>query len=105
MNRFSVIYLLSEQYRHIHCKTHPEADSVLEHLFTLEEHTPIGIYDAKTELFYWESVRQNTYNRSSIEDQGKLGNQITKIAQDLRQQKELEQVEADIAPQPVYVSI
>ncbi|AUD01520.1 hypothetical protein [Spirosoma pollinicola] len=105
MNRFSVIYLLSEQYQHIHCKTHHEADSVLEHLFTLEKHTPIGIYDAKTELFYWESVRQNIYNRSSIEDQGKLGNQITKIAQDLRQQNELDQVEIVVVPQPVYISI
>ncbi len=105
MNRFSVIYLLAEQYRHIHCNTHIEADSVLEHLFTLDEHTPIGIYDAKTELFYWEPVRQNEYNRASIEEQGKLSNQITGIAQNLRQQNELEQENNEVAPQLVYVSV
>ncbi|SOD79219.1 hypothetical protein [Spirosoma fluviale] len=84
MNRYSVVYLLRKQYYHICCRTNSEAISVLEHLFSLEEHTPIGIYDAKTELFYWEPQRQYDYNRAQIEEQGKLADQIIRIAQALR---------------------
>ncbi|GAB3018493.1 hypothetical protein GCM10027185_14140 [Spirosoma pulveris] len=57
---------------------------MLEHLFSLEGHAPIGIYDAKTELFYWEPQRQQDYNRAQIEEQGKLADQIIQIAQALR---------------------
>ncbi len=85
MNRFSVIYLLKKQYHHIYCTTQTEADSLLRNGFTDEGVIPIGIYDAKTELFYWEPTRQRHYDKATIEKQGKLGSQIITIAQGLRQ--------------------
>ncbi|MFD2936807.1 hypothetical protein [Spirosoma flavum] len=88
MNRFSVIYLLKQQYQHIYCATHAEAESIMERMLTQKGHTPIGIYDAKTELFYWEPKRQDQYNHARIEEQGQLGDQITTIAQTLRNQDE-----------------
>ena len=86
MNRFSVIYLLKRQYHHICCSTHQEAEATLANLLTQEGHKPIGIYDAKTELFVWEPTRQRQYDKASIEKQGKLGEQINRIAQSLRHQ-------------------
>lgn len=49
---------------------------------------PVGIYDAKTELFYWEPNQQNKYNSAEIEEQGKLGEKIIQIAQTLRYRDE-----------------
>ena len=85
MHRFSVIYLLKRQYHHIYCTTHSEAEAVLSHLLSQQDCKPIGIYDAKTELFGWEPTRQHQYNRASIEKQGKLGDHIIQMAQTLRQ--------------------
>ncbi|GAB2577987.1 hypothetical protein [Spirosoma areae] len=85
MNRFSVIYLLKKQYHHISCATQAEAEAALTHVCAQNDCRPIGIYDAKTELFYWEPTRQRQYNKASIERQGKLGDQITLLAQRLRQ--------------------
>jgi hypothetical protein len=89
MNRFSVIYLLKRQYHHIYCSTHQEAEAVLATLLIQEGHKPIGIYDAKTELFVWEPTRQRQYDKASIEKQGKLGEQINRIAQALRYHDEV----------------
>ncbi len=90
MNRFSVIYLLKRQYQHSYCSTQQEAEALLADLLTQEGCKPIGIYDAKTELFVWEPTRQRQYDKASIEKQGKLGEQINQIAQTLRH-KELVQ--------------
>ncbi|ADB39192.1 hypothetical protein [Spirosoma linguale] len=84
MNRYSVVYMLKKQYYHISCRTNSEAVSVLDHLSSLDEHSPIGIYDAKTELFHWEPQRQYEYNRAQIDEQGKLADQIIQTAQALR---------------------
>jgi hypothetical protein len=84
MNRFSVIYLRKKRYYQLYCATHAEANTVLKQLLTKKGKVPIGIYDAKTELFYWESSRQRQYDQASIEEQGKLDNQITTMAQTLR---------------------
>ena len=84
MNRFSVIYMLRKQYFNIDCATHSEADSILQQLSATKGCQPIGIYDDKTELFYWEPTRQNQYDKAGIEVQGKLGDQIIAIAQSLR---------------------
>ncbi|MBD2705220.1 hypothetical protein IC229_31655 [Spirosoma sp. BT702] len=89
MHRFSVIYLLRKQYHHIDCETHSEADIILEQLSAQEEHKPIGIYDAKTELFYWEPVRQHQYDKATIERQGKIATHIIQIAQSLRSRDEM----------------
>ena len=88
MNRFSVIYLLKKQYHPIYCATLAEAEAVLQHIVTQTGGKPIGIYDAKTELFYWEPKQQNQYNLAEIEEQGKLGEKIIHIAQTLRYRDE-----------------
>lgn len=84
MKRFSVIYLLREQYHHIACSTQAEAKSILQRLSADGRRKPIGIYDAKTELFEWEPTRQQNYNQAGIEEQGRQGDQIITIAQALR---------------------
>ncbi len=89
MNRFSVIYLLKRQYQSIFCSTQQEADALLADLLTQEGCKPIGIYDAKTELFVWEPTRQRQYDKATIEKQGQLGEQIAKIAQSLRHPDEV----------------
>ena len=89
MNRFSVIYLFKRQYQHTYCSTHQEAEAVLTDLLTQEGCKPIGIYDAKTELFVWEPTRQRQYDKADIEKQGKLGEQINRIVQALRHHDEV----------------
>ncbi|GAB3785773.1 hypothetical protein GCM10028818_47980 [Spirosoma horti] len=91
MNRFSVIYLFKKQFYHTYTTTQAEAETVLQHLLTQENYEPIGIYDAKTELFYWEPKRQIMYDQAPIEEQGPLGDQITEIAKNLRQQNDAQQ--------------
>lgn len=88
MNRYSVIYLLNKKYEHIPCPTHDEANAVLQQMLIQKEGKPVGIYDDKTELFYWEPIQQRKYNRADIEHQGKLGEQIITIAQNLRHRDE-----------------
>ncbi|GAB3967246.1 hypothetical protein GCM10028806_09240 [Spirosoma terrae] len=85
MNRFSIIYLANNQYQQISYDTQAEAESVLARLSNEQGQTPLGIYDAKTELFYWEPTRQDYYDQATIEEQGKFGNQIITIAKTLRQ--------------------
>lgn len=85
MNRFSIIYLANNQYQQISYDTQAEAESVLAHLTNQQGQTPLGIYDAKTELFYWEPSRQEYYDQATIEEQGKVGNQIITVAKILRQ--------------------
>jgi hypothetical protein len=84
MNRFSVIYQFREQYHHVSCNTRAEAESVLKLVPNHKGRTPVGIYDAKTELFDWDASRQDQYDRASFEGQGQLGEQIITIAQALR---------------------
>ena len=91
MNRFSVIYLLKKHYNHAYCETHAEATALLQTMLMQEEAKPVGIYDAKTELFYWEPMQQRRYNQSGIEEQGKLGERMITIAQQLRQRDEVTQ--------------
>ena len=99
MNRFSVIYLFRKQFYHIYSATQAEAETVLQHLLTQDEKEPIGVYDAKTELFYWESERQIKYDKAPIEEQGPLGDQITTIAKNLRQQGDSQQPEETTVPE------
>ena len=85
MNRFSVIYLFQKQFHHISCATHTEAEALLMHLLTQEDHQPFGVYDAKTELFVWEPTRKDVYDKATMEEQGKSDAQVVQIAQQLRQ--------------------
>ena len=84
MKRFSVLYTFKKQYHQFYCATQTEAEAALGQIASKEGRTPIGIYDAKTELFTWEPVRQDKYDHADIGEQGKLGNQIISIAQALR---------------------
>jgi hypothetical protein len=60
----------------------------LESFSTHHQGTPIGVYDAKTELFYWEVSRFD--NKMSIEEQGRMrmGNEVINIIQTLRSLEE-----------------
>ncbi|UFH53736.1 hypothetical protein [Spirosoma sp. KNUC1025] len=84
MKRFSVIYTLRKQYHQMYCATLEEAKTALQQISGIKGRVPIGIYDAKTELFSWEPRQQDAYNHADIEEQGKLGSQIIGIAQALR---------------------
>lgn len=84
MNRFSVIYQFREQYHHVSCNSRAEAESILQLVANHKGRKPVGIYDAKTELFDWDASRQEQYERASFEGQGQLGEQIITIAQALR---------------------
>ncbi|GAB3882910.1 hypothetical protein [Spirosoma agri] len=84
MKRYSVIYLLREQYQHVGSATLSEAKTVLQKLSTDKRRIPIGIYDAKTELFEWEPNRQHELNNASISEQGNRGHHIITIAEALR---------------------
>ena len=84
MNRFSVLYLLNGQYQHLGSNTRSEAQSLLHNLSIDKRRIPIGIYDAKTELFEWEPTRQADYVQGGFEEQGRWDEQIITIAQALR---------------------
>lgn len=76
--------MLNGQYHHSICSTHQEAVSILQNVSSNPKRIPVGIYDDKTELFEWETSRQQAYNQGDIEEQGKLANQIISVAQALR---------------------
>ncbi|QJW90018.1 hypothetical protein HNV11_11845 [Spirosoma taeanense] len=84
MKRYSVLYLLQEQYHHIGCTSYAQARTVLQTLLQDSRRTPVGIYDAKTELFEWEPGGQQAYNQASIEEQSRQAEQVITIAQALR---------------------
>ncbi len=84
MKRYSILYLLNEQYQHIGSATHPEAQAILQKIVADPKRVPVGIYDGKTELFEWEPSRQHEYNGAGIGEQGKLAEQVIPIAQALR---------------------
>lgn len=88
MNRFSILYLFKGQYYHITYPTRLEAENALNHYPPTQKGMPLGMYDAKTELFSWGASRQSEYNHLSIEEQGRRGNEIIKIVESLRSQEE-----------------
>ncbi|MFN8347543.1 MAG: hypothetical protein U0X91_21245 [Spirosomataceae bacterium] len=109
MNRFSILYLLQEKYRHITYPTRSEAYAALENFSAHHSGNPIGVYDAKTELFYWE-IPQFEYNKMSIAEQGKRGNEVINIIQELRSREEAEGKdetlrEGDVMMRPLPLSI
>lgn len=84
MKRYSLIYLLKEQHQHVGFVTHAEAKSLLQKMLTDPKRTPVGIYDAKTELFEWAPSFHPQFNQAGIEEQARLGHEIITIAQALR---------------------
>lgn len=85
MNRYSVVYLNGKQYNQIYCQTQTEAAAALRHESRHKNHIPIGIYDAKTELFAWEPSWQQLYDQAGFDEQPLIEAQMIAIAQSLRQ--------------------
>ncbi|WP_345270163.1 hypothetical protein [Nibrella viscosa] len=88
MKRFSVVYRLKEQYYHIPCFTYIKATTLLRKAHSTPFGKPIGIYDAKTELFKWGPLQQSLYNTLSLGEQGRQGSVIIDRVQLLRRQDE-----------------
>lgn len=108
MHRFSILYFADGQYQHLTYPTRVEAETTLDHFLATHKGVPIGIYDAKTELFYWDSKQQNEYSRMSIEEQGKLGNEAVYIIQTLRGEEEEQSEElreGDVLMRPLPLTI
>ncbi|WP_018621225.1 hypothetical protein [Spirosoma luteum] len=103
MNRFSVLYLLKERHQHIICQTISEARSVLQTISTSKGRIPIGIYDAKTELFEWEPGQQHHhYTEAGINEQGNVDEQIITISQALRRRDASWQVKGSLQRPSIF---
>ncbi|MPR32509.1 hypothetical protein GBK04_03895 [Cytophagaceae bacterium SJW1-29] len=83
-NRYSVVYLLKEQYKHLGCATYAQAQAALGVLLDDKDRTPVGIYDDRTELFEWDAALRDEYEKASMRDQGRKGEEVIRIAQALR---------------------
>ncbi|GAB3282172.1 hypothetical protein GCM10027347_58250 [Larkinella harenae] len=106
MSRFSVIYQSKKQYYHILCDTHSQATLILRQLYSKKKKTPVGIYDAKTELFYWDATRQQQFDQLSLQEQGKYGNEMIATAQRLRTHTEHDlladdHIQSDVLQRPL----
>jgi hypothetical protein len=83
-NRYSVLYLLNDQYQHVGCSSQAEAQSLLGRMMTDEIRIPVGIYDAKNDSFEWELVGQYFHSKDSVEEQRDRAEQILTISRALR---------------------
>ncbi len=83
-NRYSVLYLLKDQYQHIGCSTYEEAQAAIKALLDDQDRFVVGVYDDRTELFEWDAALRDEYEKASMRDQGRSAEQITRIAQALR---------------------
>lgn len=105
MNRFSVLYILKKQYHQLSFATRSEAEAVLEKITRSRRGIPIGIYDAKTELFFWQRDRQKKNSELTFGKQAKEEDSMITIVQNLRLQAEApadeELVELDIMLRPM----
>ena len=84
MTRFSILYLFKGSFYHLTYSTRPEAEDAIKNFSQISRGLPLGIYDAKTELFIWEAAREKEYNQLAIEEQGRRGNEIISIIEKLR---------------------
>ena len=84
MNRFSILYLFKGSFYHLTYTTRPEAEAAIKNFSQISKGLPLGIYDAKTELFIWETAREKEYNQLAIEEQGLRRNEIISIIEKLR---------------------
>lgn len=105
MNRFSVLYILKKQYHQLSFTTRPEAEAALGKIARNRRGIPVGIYDAKTELFFWEPARQKKNSELSFSKQAKEEDSMITIVQNLRRREEMsaneESVELDIMLRPM----
>ncbi|RDB07178.1 hypothetical protein [Runella aurantiaca] len=105
MNRFSVLYTLKKHHQHLTFNTRAEAEDALKKLSRHRRGVAIGIYDAKTELFFWEPNRQKKYSQLSFSEQAQEDNTMIAIVQNLRLQAEIasdeNHVDLDIMLRPM----
>jgi hypothetical protein len=83
-NRYSVLYTINGQYHHLGCSSQSEAQSSLGILMTDGNRIPVGIYDAKTDLFEWEIIGQYFHSQDPISDQRHRLNEVLTISRALR---------------------
>lgn len=83
-NRYSVLYTINGQYHHVGCSSQAEAQSALGILMTDGNRIPVGIYDAKTDLFEWEIIGQYFHSQDPISDQRSRLNEVLTISRALR---------------------
>ena len=83
-NRYSVLYLLKDHYQHLGCSTLEQAQTALKALLDDKDRTAIGIYDDRTELFEWDAALRDEYEKASVGNQGRSGEQVIEIARALR---------------------
>ena len=83
-NRYSVLYTINGQYHHFGCSSQAEAQSALGILMTDGNRIPVGIYDAKTDLFEWEIIGQYFHSQDPISDQRNRLNEVLTISRTLR---------------------
>ena len=83
-NRFSVLYTLNSQYHHVGCASQAEAQTVLGMLMTDGNRIPVGIYDAKADLFEWEIIGQYFHSQDPAIDQQNRLEEVLTIARALR---------------------
>jgi|GEM_PF-3558891 len=84
MNRFSLLYLYKGSFYHKTYPTRSETDESIKNFSQTLKGIPLGVYDAKTELFTWEASREKEYSQLAIEEQGRRGNEIISIIEKLR---------------------
>ncbi len=83
-NRYSVVYLFKDQYKHVVRTTREQALADLSLLLDDRERTPVGIYDDKTELFEWDHSLREEYEKASMWEQGRRGEEVIEITKALR---------------------
>lgn len=83
-NRYSVVYLFKEHYRHLGCSSYAAAQATLKTLTDHNERIPVGIYDDRTELFEWDAALRDEYEKASMKDQGRKGEEIIGLVQAMR---------------------
>ncbi|MEZ4901094.1 MAG: hypothetical protein R2822_04715 [Spirosomataceae bacterium] len=88
MNRFSILYLLQGQYQHTSYPTRAEAEDSLTHFLSNQDGVPLGIYDAKTELFYWDLAQKDKFISMGVEEEDRHSNNLINVIQMLRSQEE-----------------
>lgn len=83
-NRYSVLYMLGDQYHHVGCSSQEEAQLVLSLMLTDENRVAVGIYDSKTDQFEWEIVGEYLAGKGAANERHSRQERILTIARALR---------------------
>jgi hypothetical protein len=83
-NQYSVLYMLNGHYQHIGCSSQEEAQSVQATMMTDECRIPVGIYNAKTDTFEWEMIREYFQSQDSASERKESLEEVLTISRTLR---------------------